>query len=220
MYDFVRETVPLILGQGTEICRNPTLVLSEGCYGHGGTAEMKSNPFVFLAQLLTTLLLIRSAQDGRSEPQRGNTTQLVAESRFGVSAQHMCQHSGYRHGSPTAATISVDAVCGGAQGALLAPSIYAARASRLDNGHGGNAEMKSNPFVFLAQVRKRYGKCYRSNDLCLLVLPCPRLLCLFLYDLSSHVVNVLLLAGDVETNPGPDLAYLAKQLQAIAGDLK
>ncbi|KAL3193777.1 hypothetical protein MRX96_000074 [Rhipicephalus microplus] len=65
--------------------------------------------------------------DGRSEPQRGNTTQLVAESSFGVSsAQHMCHHSGYRHGSPTAATISVDAVCGRAQGAHLAPNIYAA----------------------------------------------------------------------------------------------
>ncbi|KAL3193776.1 hypothetical protein MRX96_000073 [Rhipicephalus microplus] len=35
-------------------------------------------------------------------------------------------HSGYRHGSPTAATISVDAVCGRAQGAHLAPNIYAA----------------------------------------------------------------------------------------------
>lgn len=33
-------------------------------------------------------------------------------------------------------------------------------------------------------------------------------------------MNLLLLAGDVETNPGPDLAHLAKQLQAIAGDLK
>ncbi|KAH8034505.1 hypothetical protein HPB51_025167 [Rhipicephalus microplus] len=115
---------------------------------------MKSNPFVFLAQLLTTLLLIPAAQDGRSEPQRGNTTQLVAESSFGVSsAQHMCHHSGYRHGSPTVATISVDAVCGRAQGAHLAPNIYAAGGSLLDIGHGGTAEMKSNPFVFLAQER-------------------------------------------------------------------
>ncbi|XP_075530132.1 uncharacterized protein LOC142563465 [Dermacentor variabilis] len=33
--------------------------------------------------------------------------------------------------------------------------------------------MSSNPFVFLIQVRKHFGKCHKSNDIFLVVLPCP-----------------------------------------------
>nr|XP_054917733.1 uncharacterized protein LOC129380525 [Dermacentor andersoni] len=33
--------------------------------------------------------------------------------------------------------------------------------------------MSSNPFVFLMQVRKHFGKCHKSNGIFLVVLPCP-----------------------------------------------
>ncbi|XP_077485423.1 uncharacterized protein LOC144095625 [Amblyomma americanum] len=88
-------------------------------------------------------------------------------------------------------------------------------------GHSSNSGMRMhNPFVYLVQVRRRYGKCLRSNDPFLLVLPCPTQLCPLLCDLAMHVADLLLLAGDIETNPGPDLAQIFKQLEAIAGDIK
>lgn len=41
-----------------------------------------------------------------------------------------------------------------------------------------------------------------------------------LSDLVLYAMDLLLLGGDVETNPGPDLAKLAKQLELIALDIK
>lgn len=88
------------------------------------------------------------------------------------------------------------------------------------SGHGGNAKMQSsNPFLFFIQVRKSYGKCFRSNNLCLVMLPCPR----SLYEMFQCAIVslrfLLLLGGDVEENPGPDLETLAKQLSDIAVDI-
>lgn len=54
------------------------------------------------------------------------------------------------------------------------------------------------------------------------MLPCPGLLCLILTEMLSHIKKLLLLCGDVETNPGPgpDLTLLLKQIQQIADDVK
>uniref|UniRef100_A0A6G5A9P1 Uncharacterized protein n=1 Tax=Rhipicephalus microplus TaxID=6941 RepID=A0A6G5A9P1_RHIMP len=60
----------------------------------------------------------------------------------------------------------------------------------------------------------------RSDCLFLIVLPCPRLLCDPLCNLSCYLRDLLLLAGDVETNPGPDLKQISQQLTQIAGDIK
>lgn len=59
-----------------------------------------------------------------------------------------------------------------------------------------------------------------SDRLFLIVRPCPRLLCEPLCNLSCYLRDLLLLAGDVETNPGPDLKQIAQQLTQIAGDIK
>ncbi|XP_037572465.1 uncharacterized protein LOC119454968 [Dermacentor silvarum] len=60
-----------------------------------------------------------------------------------------------------------------------------------------------NPFCFVVQVSK-YPSLHakRSHDVCLLLLPSPIVL-LDIVSECAHVVMLLLLAGDVETNPGP-----------------
>nr|XP_037276695.1 uncharacterized protein LOC119169778 [Rhipicephalus microplus] len=87
-------------------------------------------------------------------------------------------------------------------------------------GHGGTGEMTvTNPFVFIVQVRRQYDYCIRSGDPFLLVLPCPRLCCAFA-SVLLFLRKLLLLAGDIESNPGPDLAQIAKQLKEVAVDIK
>lgn len=77
----------------------------------------------------------------------------------------------------------------------------------------------TNPFVFIVQVRRQYDYCIRSGDPFLLVLPCPRLCCAFA-SVLLFLRKLLLLAGDIESNPGPDLAQIAKQLKEVAVDIK
>ncbi|XP_037501748.2 uncharacterized protein LOC119375606 [Rhipicephalus sanguineus] len=91
----------------------------------------------------------------------------------------------------------------------------------LDSGHGGDAMMRSsNPIMFFVQVSKRYRKCYRSNNVCLFVLPCPWSMCEVLTNVTSSLRFLLLLSGDVESNPGPTDGDWSKQLKAIADDIK
>ncbi|XP_077532690.1 uncharacterized protein LOC144145064 [Haemaphysalis longicornis] len=93
-------------------------------------------------------------------------------------------------------------------------------------GHGGITTMwvASNPFLNFLQVSKRYGKCFRSSDPFLVVLPCSRLfgcgICCILFDVASSVMRILLLSGDIETNPGPTLEQITKQLSEIATVIK
>ncbi|XP_077560609.1 uncharacterized protein LOC144175401 [Haemaphysalis longicornis] len=93
-------------------------------------------------------------------------------------------------------------------------------------GHGGTTNMRTAayPFLFIVQVRKHYEKCFCSSDPFVVVLPCPRLfcseICCLLYDVASLCRKILLLGGDIETNPGPDLAKIAKKLNEIANDIK
>lgn len=61
----------------------------------------------------------------------------------------------------------------------------------------------SNPFAFVVQVGSApslYSK--RSNNVCLLLLPCP---CVMIAVTSEcvHVVKLLIMSGDIESNPGP-----------------
>lgn len=75
------------------------------------------------------------------------------------------------------------------------------------------------PFLFIVQVRKQYGKCVRSDDPFLLVLPCPWLSCLWCRA-ETVLRKLLLLCGDIEMNPGPGLEQIAKMLADIATDVK
>ncbi|CAN7941763.1 unnamed protein product, partial [Ixodes hexagonus] len=78
-----------------------------------------------------------------------------------------------------------------------------------------------NPFVFIVQVSKRYPSSYRSNNVCLIVLPCPRYLCCVLGDISLLLKSLLLLCGDIESNPGPvELKQIMEKLNVIASDVQ
>ncbi|XP_077551551.1 uncharacterized protein LOC144165304 [Haemaphysalis longicornis] len=78
----------------------------------------------------------------------------------------------------------------------------------LFSGHGGSvaATMFNRNIFFLAQVsRLPEAKPFRSDDVCLLLLPCPAGVKRALSSLGFRAfVNLLLRCGDVEQNPGPD----------------
>nr|XP_037284169.1 uncharacterized protein LOC119176932 [Rhipicephalus microplus] len=121
---------------------------------------------------------------------------------------------------------SSETFCGGAKtcGALAVPALQSIKAIHdplRSKGHGSTLGMRlDNPFVFFMQVRKHYCKCFRSDNPCIIVLPCPRFLCSCVYELASCLTELLLLAGDVETNPGPKTDELLQKLELIAGDIK
>ncbi|XP_049516249.1 uncharacterized protein LOC125942146 [Dermacentor silvarum] len=80
-------------------------------------------------------------------------------------------------------------------------------------GHGTwlTSMMPKTPLLLL-QVS--YYSTYRSDNRCLFVLPCPRRCCAILVDCWS-ILLLLLMAGDVEENPGPKTAEI---LQEILGN--
>ncbi|XP_077484990.1 uncharacterized protein LOC144095057 [Amblyomma americanum] len=83
-------------------------------------------------------------------------------------------------------------------------------------GLGGCASVHTtNPFVYIMQVsypHSLYAK--RSSNYFLVQLPSPQC-CIFLVLECAHVVRCLLiLAGDIETNPGPN------NLEAVFAELK
>uniref|UniRef100_A0A147BTT5 Putative tick transposon n=1 Tax=Ixodes ricinus TaxID=34613 RepID=A0A147BTT5_IXORI len=101
------------------------------------------------------------------------------------------------------------------------PSIKDHPRSSLPCGHGGIAKMTvANHFVFIAQVGKRYPFCYRSNNLCLFLLPCPRTCFALLCGMRARFADLLMLCGDIETNPGPDTAAVMEMLTNISVDIK
>ncbi|XP_077528033.1 uncharacterized protein LOC144139611 [Haemaphysalis longicornis] len=177
-----------------------------------------SNPFLFFIQALLGLLSVSSESPALCAQCQLSTTRFrAATDPEGLSAtitftEHFCM--------PGGATVS----SGGRLSAWAVPpwdnSIKEDLQLPPGSGHGGNAKMQSsNPFLFFIQVRKSYGKCFRSSNRCLVMLPCPR----SLYEMFQCVIAslrfLLLLGGDVEENPGPDLETLAKQLSDIAADI-
>ncbi|XP_075740654.1 sphingosine-1-phosphate lyase isoform X5 [Rhipicephalus microplus] len=81
-------------------------------------------------------------------------------------------------------------------------------------GHGTRpADSMAKPLLLLLQVgyRNEIASC-RSDDLCLLILPCPRRCYCIIVDFWSAVM-MLVMSGDVEENPGP--ATTQELLQTI-----
>ncbi|KAH8030573.1 hypothetical protein HPB51_009634 [Rhipicephalus microplus] len=73
------------------------------------------------------------------------------------------------------------------------------------SGQGGSASatMRSKPFLFLIQVSYLPGdKSFKSNNVFLVLLPCPQ--CLErIVVICLHLLDLLSLCDDVESNPGP-----------------
>uniref|UniRef100_A0A4D5RCW0 Putative tick transposon n=1 Tax=Ixodes scapularis TaxID=6945 RepID=A0A4D5RCW0_IXOSC len=81
-------------------------------------------------------------------------------------------------------------------------------------GGGDRANMSVIGNFCLLQVRAN-APCYRSDDRFLLLLPFPQRARNLLLSMKVFFISLLILAGDVEENPGPDtdMAIIPQQLQ-------
>ncbi|XP_029830951.3 uncharacterized protein LOC115315791 [Ixodes scapularis] len=78
------------------------------------------------------------------------------------------------------------------------------------SGHGSSAAMKLLMFFVLPQVSKQKPcHCFKSDNVCLVMLPCPEAC------IESFRVLLLLLSGDVERNPGPMSKPQEEQLLSL-----
>ncbi|XP_050037935.3 uncharacterized protein [Dermacentor andersoni] len=80
----------------------------------------------------------------------------------------------------------------------------------LFSGHGTSVgSVVLNRHVFAMQVRTRFLPYTKKTDeLCLIVFPCPRVLCKSLLECYAMAI-LLLCAGDIESNPGPNTRTVA-----------
>lgn len=69
------------------------------------------------------------------------------------------------------------------------------------NGHRNVARMKLTNLFDFCVFQVRYGHSKRSDDLFLVVFPCPQLFSENVHECMSVIKG--LLSGDVEINPGP-----------------
>ncbi|CAN7942572.1 unnamed protein product, partial [Ixodes pacificus] len=71
------------------------------------------------------------------------------------------------------------------------------------------------------QVREGHTSSIRSNDVCLVLLPCPRSQLVVLCTVFKLLKKLLMLCGDVESNPGPiTLEDVMIKLNAMGSELK
>nr|XP_037285001.1 LOW QUALITY PROTEIN: uncharacterized protein LOC119177920 [Rhipicephalus microplus] len=79
------------------------------------------------------------------------------------------------------------------------------------SGHGNQAARMSPNVPLLVQVGDwKYG--FRSDDPCLIVLPCPHTILSCISDCFALAGQLLSLSGDVEQNPGPITDAMFKEL--------
>ncbi|XP_077553111.1 uncharacterized protein LOC144167823 [Haemaphysalis longicornis] len=80
------------------------------------------------------------------------------------------------------------------------------------SGHvGWPASNMPNPFVFFVQVSNKYSSVKTSNR-CLIQLTCPQSVFLACLVIRNFVVSLLMLCGDIESNPGPTVEELLDEL--------
>ncbi|KAH8040299.1 hypothetical protein HPB51_010079 [Rhipicephalus microplus] len=88
--------------------------------------------------------------------------------------------------------------------ALWRTDINKPRSTLAFSGHGSSVrETMPKILLYAPQVRNQFSLfAQRSNNRFLILLPCPQVLCETLLD-CVDVALLLLLSGDIETNPGP-----------------
>ncbi|XP_037528633.1 uncharacterized protein LOC119405878 [Rhipicephalus sanguineus] len=84
-------------------------------------------------------------------------------------------------------------------------------------GLGGCATtMTTNPFVFATQVCKQYSLfSKRTSNYFLVQLPGPRCCVAVAVEIVDAIRCLLLLAGDIESNPGPDTSAVLSELRKL-----
>ncbi|XP_077532709.1 uncharacterized protein LOC144145092 [Haemaphysalis longicornis] len=85
-------------------------------------------------------------------------------------------------------------------------------------GLGSCANAQPNPFAFIMQVSNRSAfLAKKSSNYFLVQLPSPRCCVVIIVECAQVIRSLLLLAGDVETNPGPPTAEdLLTELQKLS----
>ncbi|KAL1471148.1 hypothetical protein MTO96_040077 [Rhipicephalus appendiculatus] len=119
--------------------------------GHSGTADMRTNPFLYIVHLIGTLVLIPTAWKG-SSPSSETIITLLPN---GATAQPILGG-----GNWPARVRSFDyTLCGNAgfDGATVALPAYRITTKpenqpELTIGHGGTADMRTNPFLYIVQL--------------------------------------------------------------------
>ncbi|XP_077544496.1 uncharacterized protein LOC144156367 [Haemaphysalis longicornis] len=81
------------------------------------------------------------------------------------------------------------------------------------SGHAGwpPATAMTNPLLFFVQVSRTHST-IKTSDRCFIQLACPHSLSALCLYVKEFVVSLLLLSGDVESNPGPTVEELLEQL--------
>ncbi|KAM7297306.1 uncharacterized protein ISCGN_022459 [Ixodes scapularis] len=179
------------------------------------------NPFVFIVQILLDVLLVPISVDDATLGKITVSDVPLSASvirRFDqpdTSERHKHRTHPLRNeyprpifDKPSSSTASFEAIKPGS-------------GRHHDTGHGSFSDMRlKNPFVFIVQVRRHYYLSFRSNNVCLILLPCPRSCYSLLCNVIVYLKMLLLLSGDVEVNPGPDMKIIMEQLKAIAKDIQ
>ncbi|XP_077564704.1 uncharacterized protein LOC144180192 [Haemaphysalis longicornis] len=172
-----------------------------------------TNPFVFLIQIATGLLV---------SPFEASPTRVTPKGPLLIpwpaGFEPICQSTSLHDYYPSAAT--GNAILWRSASYTSPEDIKQPTQGASSSGHGSSTRMRfTNPFVFLIQVSKRFENCFKSDDVFLLLLPCPRPVHDMLCQISASLRFLLLLSGDIEENPGPDEVSISVQLKAIAEDI-
>uniref|UniRef100_A0A6B0V0U6 Secreted protein n=1 Tax=Ixodes ricinus TaxID=34613 RepID=A0A6B0V0U6_IXORI len=168
-----------------------------------------SNPFCFIVQILLCLSSARVLASPFS--QVIVTTTLATEGfpvfqdksdvRFGVLA-YWPQYAFTRHKEATPSTSS-----------LINEASKPWNVASSVSGHGDSLKMQSsNPSCFIVQVGSSPSlHTRRTNNVVLLLFPCPSVICVTVIECYDVVKSLLALSGDIELNPGPMSDVQAKQ---------
>nr|XP_054922257.1 uncharacterized protein LOC129382405 [Dermacentor andersoni] len=160
-----------------------------------------NNPLLFCIQTLLFLLLQPTAPTGA--PSTADAQQIWLLDIDGATREstiNLLASKIIGGGAGTASALPPEVLTAPPASTLL-PGIKLACNASLGSGHGSSVRMPpNNPLLFCIQ--------------------CPRLLCDLVGDSCAPMRFLLLLGGDVESNPGPILEELAAQLKLIAGEIK
>ncbi|XP_075547628.1 uncharacterized protein LOC142582112 [Dermacentor variabilis] len=193
--------------------------------GLGGFATAQAtNPFVFVMQVLgpfiACLFLPGLATTPLTAPSSLPTHLSVdvtgARQRTTAIASPVF---GTTHSSLDYLSLAAEWEAPSHPASLLGPAIKQEQPPVALCGLGGFATAQAtNPFVFVMQVGERFSLfAKKSNNYFLVQLPSPQCLNAVLADCFHLVLSLLLLlSGDIETNPGPDNAAILAELKKIS----
>uniref|UniRef100_A0A6B0VA22 Tick transposon n=1 Tax=Ixodes ricinus TaxID=34613 RepID=A0A6B0VA22_IXORI len=183
------------------------------------------NPLLFLLQVLACGFAPVSDRGSWYVPARVNYTDY--EERFLVPGS-VYNAAGFVSDQWFAATMTAPRALPAALSSSTSTEIRTHAPRRLFVSGQGSTAMRLtclNPLLFLLQVGEPYCiPTFKSNRLCLVVLPCPKVLCAsFTGCFDTFCLLVLLLSGDVELNPGPtmqeQLAAILENQKGISADI-